>query len=487
MRRLFPLIALTIATGCAREQRNPAPPRIESKAAELPEQSSTIVIPVSADLDALARGLNERTPHVLWQIDERREACVAGRKVNLGLGRVKLTPDLGCRIVGRVVRGPIRVSGSGERLVITMPISATLTARNVGGVISKTATGAADVRAVGRLGIAGDWQPSAKVDIDYSWREPPGIDIVGQRITFVSKADEKLKGVVAKLERDLPKELSKLQLRRQLDGVWRKGFTSIELSKRNPPAWMRISPRRLGFGGYRVDGRQLRLTLSAEALTETFVGPRPADPVVTALPPPTRVDGRPGLRFFIPVLADYAQLEPVVERTLRKAAARGIDVKGVGPVEAEFGKVTVYATTGGRLAVGVKAKVKPRGGSLGATSGEVWLSALPYNDPGSQFVRARDVRLATATDSSVVDLLIALFDTAEVTDAVARALQHDFAPDYRKVLGKARAAIRERREGDFLLSADVTRVTNGAIKVTGGGLFMPIQAEGTAQIAYRPR
>ena len=482
----FALVGATLLAGCGRKT-DPAPPRISSDVAPFPDQSSTIVVPVSADLRMLERGLDANTPRTLWTIDERREKCVTGKRVNLGIGKVKILPDLGCRIVGRVTRGAIRVSGAGERLEIVMPVSARVAVRDVGGIAGETATGSALVRATGRLDVVGDWQPRATLDIAYDWREPPGIDIVGQRITFATRADEKLKGVVAKLERDLPREVARLNLRRELETVWSRAFTSIELSKRNPPAWMRITPRQLGFGGYRVEGRTLRLTLAAEALTQTFVGQRPADPTPTPLPPPTRTGGQPGLRFFIPVLADYAQLEPVVQRTLRKLAARGITLTGIGPVDVDFGTVTVYATQGGRLAIGVKAKVAPHDRSFAATSGEAWLTAQPYNEEGSQLVRARDVQLATRTDSRAVDLLVSLLDNVQVHEAVALALQHDFAPDYRKVLGKAQHAIGARQQGDFFLSTDVTRVTTGRLQVTGAGLFLPVRAEGSAQISYRPK
>ena len=59
-------------------------------------------------------------------------------------------------------------------------------------------------------------------------------------------------------------------------------------------------------------------------------------------------------------------------------------------------------------------------------------------------------------------------------------------PGYQKLLGKTRRAIGERREGDFVLSATVDRVTNGEIKATGAGLFLPVSAEGSARIVYRP-
>ena len=250
---------------------------------------------------------------------------------------------------------------------------------------------------------------------------------------------------------------------------------------------MRVTPRRLGFGGYRVNGRTLQLTLSAEALTETFVGPRPADPVPTPLPPPSPIPAARGLRFFVPVLADYHQLEPVVQRALRKLAARGITLRGIGAVDAQFGAVTIYATDNGKLAVGVDATAKAKDRPSLITKGKVWLTALPVNAENSQVLSARDVQLAAETDSVAVDLLVSLFKDGAVRQTIAQGLTHDFSPDYTKVLTKARTAIGARQEGDFCITAEITKVETGRLAVTGQGLFLPVRASGGARVAYRPR
>lgn len=480
------VIALLLA-GCGRTAGNPAPPRVDTPA-DLPQQTSTIVVPVTVDLATLETALNGQVPRQLWRIDRQEKACVQAQRVKLLGVRAKVTPDIGCRIVGQVTRGRIRLGGSGDRLVLTLPVNATIAARDVGGVLKgKTATGAAAVRAVVKLSVDRAWQPRAKVDIAYDWTEPPGIDFLGQRIKFVEKADDKLKGVIAGLERTLPQELAKLRARERLAGVWKEGFAVIELNRDKPPAWMRVTPQRLGFGGYRVGAGKVEMLLQAEALTETFVGDRPSDPAPTPLPPPTPRVGERGLRFFVPVIADYAQLEPVVLRTLVRRAAKGITLDKVGAVDAQFGKVTVYPTTGGRLAVGIEASVKARSHpGLTATRGSVWLSGIPYNDAGTQMVRVRDLRIATQTDREAVDLLIQLMLDPQVMEDIRTALSHDFGGDYQRVLAAARKAVAGRRLGDFTLSADVDRVRNGELKVAGQGLFLPVQADGTATIRYAP-
>jgi len=122
-----------------------------------------------------------------------------------------------------------------------------------------------------------------------------------------------------------------------------------------------------------------------------------------------------------------------------------------------------------------------------ATKGEVWLTAIPYNQAGSQLVRARDIRIAGNTDSRVANLLLALFGNSGVQESIRAGLTHDFANDYVKLLADVRREIGSRREGDFLFSVSVDEVRNGRIAVTGQGLFLPVEATGTATIAYRPR
>jgi hypothetical protein len=490
-------LALLLA-GCSGDAGNPAPKRVDT-APDIPKLASTIVVPVDAKLADLAAQINQATPQTLWRIDRQESACVPAQRVTacaikrnygscrIGIKNLKVTPNLSCRITGQAVRGPITLSGNGSVLTLTLPVRATVSAQDIGHIVKReTATATANVRATVRLSLIRDWNPAATVRIAYDWTNPPGITIFGKRITFVDKADAKLQGVIAGLERSLPQQLAKLRVRDKLSGAWRQGFTVIQLNRERPPVWMRTTPQRLGFGGYRVSGGDLLLDVQAQTLTETFVGDRPSDPAPTPLPPLATGLGQKGLAFNIPVLAQFKELQPVVQRALIKRAAKGIILPKLGAVDAQFGDVTIYATENGRLAVGVKVKAKLRSGLLGETKGEVWLSGLPVNEPNSEVIRIDDLTFATRTDSKTVNLLIALFSDPATLDSIRSALTEDFAKDYAKVLIAARRAIAGRREGDVLLSANITRVTHGKIVVTGQGLFLPVQAYGTATIAYRP-
>ena len=459
-----------------------APPRA-SDAIKSQPQSSIIAVPIAVDLSALSSAIEREVPRQLWTIDQPGQVCVPSTKVKVLFVKVK-TPTLHCRLVGQVVRGPMAISGSGRDIVVTMPISAVIHARNVGGLVKQeTATAKAQVRAIVHLDLAADWSLHGKVDIAYDWTKEPAVDFMGKHIELTSKADAKLQGVVAKLERTLPGEIAKLNFRSQIDQVWRSAFTSLLLNRDNPPVWMRVTPQQLQYGGYAVQGHQLVLRLGMKALTETFVGDRPADPARIALPSVHPLAADTGkLQFYVPVIADYAELEPVIAKALVKRSARPFTVPGVGDVFVAFGKVTAYGTNNGRIAVGLEFTALDADRRTTKSHGTIWLTGLPINQANTRQINFSDVSVDGATDSTGTNLLLKLANTPAFSDTIAGALAQNFTDDYDKLLGKIDRAIADKREGNLLIRADIQNVRTGSLKAAGNGLYLPVWGTGRASI-----
>ena len=480
-RLTFGLLAIggLTVSGCNRVPRK-APPRA-TDAISVPPQISTIDVPVSASLRQLAATLEREVPRALWSIDKPDQTCVASKKVKVLFAKIK-TPTLKCRIVGNVTRGTMSISGQGQDIVVTMPLHATISAKDLGGVFrQETATADARVRAVVKLDLAADWTLKGRVSIAYDWTDEPHMDFLGQRIEFTSKADEKLKGVIRRLEQTLPSELEKLHLRQQVANAWGSAFTSLSLNDANPPVWMRITPRVLTYGGYSIVGDHVRLRLGMKASTDTFVGARPQDSKPTPLPNYVRSDPTPSsILFAIPVIADYRQLEPVLAKALAKRSTRPFQVPGIGPVNARFGKVTIYGTDGGRIAVGLEFTASTPGGS--PSRGTVWLTALPVNQANSRTVSFTGLSVVGVTDSVGTGLLIDLANAPGVSETVADALTQNFAKDYDKLLGKIGRAIEEKRLGDLVVRAHITDIRTGQLKAAGQGVYLPVWGKGTASI-----
>lgn len=480
------ILSLAVS-GCAKDKADDVPPRATDTIALVP-QASVVSIPVTADLGELRTALEKEVPRTLWTIDKPNQTCAASRKVKVLIVKVK-TPIIKCRLVGQVTRGALAISGSGENLVVTMPMHAVIHAQDIGGVLKQeSATADAQVRAVARLDIQRDWRLTGKVDIKYDWTREPAVDLLGQHIVLTSQADAKLAGVVNRLERTLPRELAKLEFRRNVERAWRGAFTSLQLNRSNPPVWMRITPQSLNYGGYAIEGDTARLRLGMHAVTETYVGQRPADPKPTALPPVQRLAQKPGaLLFYVPVIADYAQLEPVVAEALAKRQVRPFEVPGIGPVYARFGKVTVYGTTGGRIAVGVILAVRDTAGNFGESSGTVWVTAKPINPPNTRRVMFEDLRVAGTTDRRTTNLMLRLANSPALSTTIADALAQNFAKDYDELVGKISRAIAEKRTGDLVIRARIDDVRTGSLKAAGRGLYLPVWGKGTAAVELDTR
>lgn len=505
MNRALPfLLLLAVLGGCNRGQPEP-PPRVED-VTQVPVTVSRVRVPVSAELAKLEALLEREIPLTLMTIDRQEKACVPAQKITVclkharkckgdackdvpckvGVKHAKVTPTMGCRIVGEVRRGPIRLSGKGELIHLHMPVSAEIEARDVGNVLSETATAQAEVRAVIRLAMTPDWQPTAKAEIDYSWTKKPGIELLGQRITFASKADPQVEKVLRQVEAALPRELAKLHPRARLEELWKSGFTSLELNRKNPPVWMRLTPQRLDYGGYHVADGRLHLNLELEAKAETFVGDRPPDPVPTPLPQSGSIVPMTGFKVTAPVIAAYSELEPVLQKALGKLEKKGIDLPGIGPVQVRFGKPSIYATEGGRLALGLAVEASKPGGDYD-TKGTVWMTGIPYNDPNSPVVKVRDLKIDAKTDRAAADLLVAIANSPDVRSEVEKALAQNFANDIAKLQGKINKALREKRVGDFILDAQVGEMRYGVVQALGQGAYLPVEVTGTGSLELAPQ
>jgi hypothetical protein len=255
-----------------------------------------------------------------------------------------------------------------------------------------------------------------------------------------------------------------------------------------PPAWLRITPQKLHFANYAINDGTLTLGIGATALTETFVGARPAVPPATPLPPPAPVppSGLGRFRVHVPVIADYAGLEALVEAALKQVETPAMQVRGVGAVDASFGKVSIHETAGGRLAIGLTMSaatprqwLRPRG--------TVWLTARVFNAPGSQQLEISDVTITGSPDSASFRLLLSVAQSRLVRDQIGRALSRDFSAEYARALAAARGALANRRVGEFVLEATIDTVKNGSLQAVGAGLYLPVDAEGTAMMRLEPK
>lgn len=472
--------------GCTSDTAVEPPPRA-TDAIAVPQVPSHIAVPVEADIGLLTRAIEAALPDRLWTINERNKRCVPPQRVRIFGESVPVTPAIRCDIVGEVRRGAVRLRGEGRDIIVELPLNATVRAERVAGTrLHETATGSAIAEARIRLTLNPDWHPAATVRLGYRWRQAPHVDFLGERIEFARDVDAKLAPVIRDLERALPRELAKLDLRPKVDRVWRQAFTVLSLNGENPPVWMRLTPQRLSYGGYRINGRTLTLDIGMDALTETYVGPKPEAKAPTRLPALARLDRRQSLDLFVPVVADYAELEPVIAEALQKRSRRPFVLPGFGPVMADFKTVRAYGTGEGRIAVGLRLSAQRVAESDQPTEGVVWVTARPVNAAGSLTVAFSDLQMVGATNKASRNLLLQLAQYPPVAEEIAKALTQNLTRDFNELRGKIDRAIINERQGDFLIRARLSEIETGGLRAAGQGLYLPLRAQGTAEVVFRP-
>ncbi|WP_227339924.1 DUF4403 family protein [Sphingopyxis sp. P8] len=482
------LLTMAVLAGCDPAKGGAEPPPRATDIAPSPSQLSTIAVPINADTAALKRALERAVPRTLWTINRREPRCVPPQEVKVLGRRIDVTPPIACTIVGRVTRGALRLRGEGDEIVVDVPLNARISARDVGGILKEeTANGSALAHARIRVELLSDWRTRGTARITYGWTKAPGIDFLGHRITFTEEADAKLRPVVRNVEREVNREIAKIDMRAQAADIWRQSFTTLSLNRENPPVWMRVTPKRILYGGYRIDGRRIRLDLGVEAVTETFVAKRPADPVPVPLPALDNGVPEPQLDIRVPVIAAYAQLQPVVDRALAKRAQRPFDLPKLGPMDVKFGKSTIYGAPGGRIAVGVDVDARLQIRSGDPTRGRIWMTAVPVTEAGSAKVQFTDLVVNGDSDGIGGDLLILLGRNEEFAPLIAEALSQNFTRDVAELETKIRRAVDERQKGAFVIRTRIDGFETGTIRAYGNGLYMPVRMTGGATVDYRPR
>ena len=470
--------SLLLFATCSRRASNVEPRRV-TQSSVIPPQSSSIAIPVIARVADLEAVLNQRLPATFTIGEAQLAACASAGFA----GRI------GCQFTGTVSRGAIRVTGGdANTLTIAVPVAGIINANELRRFVGEAPVSAnAEIEAVVRVGVVGDWQSDAAVSISYRWLLPPGFDVFGRRISAAAVADPIVTRLIARLEAEVPAYLQRLQPRARLADLWQQGFAVVPVNPHAPAVWLRVTPQALYFANYTVADGGLTLALGATAVTETFIGTKPAIPAATPLPLPAPIPpgGLSVFRAHVPIIADYAGLESFVETALKQVETPPMVVRGIGTVAADFDDVSIHATGDGRLAIGLSMSAGTQRQWL-RPRGTVWLTAKLVLAPGTQRLEVRDVRATGSPDTASFRLLLSVAQSRVVRDQIGRALTQDFAAQSNAAVATAKATLADKRLGDFVLSVKIDTVTNGALVVGGEGIYVPVDAVGTAQLRFAP-
>lgn len=470
-------------------------PPVTTEREDLPSGTSSLVVPVTISLDDLQAKLNEQVPTRLHAVDEDRDACVPATWIDKCILpklfksgcaqrlKTKVTPEIDCHVDGAVDRGAIAVAGQGDRIAITLPVSANITVRGRGEVgkhIQESANGSVTAAATVKAEIGGDWNPTATVDADYTWNDRIGVDVLGFRITFASKVDPKIREAIESFKAKIPALLAKVDVRAMAERGWRAAHAVVQVGSA-PDIWLRIAPRSVGFDGLRIEGRNLTTNIMLTGDAATFVGERPAAAEPLPLPALQKSLPGPGFAFSVPVTVDFPALAALAEKALKVGTRRDIEVPKVGKVAVTFRTVTVHQTAARRLAVGVTLDADAPS-ALFDTRGTIWLTAAVTFDNQRKRVSLAEFDIFSSTDNAPVDLLAAILRTDPVNAILRESLEYDFTALHAAALAKAGKAMTRQLSADAYVVGSVRSLDAERMVVGPDALVLLLSAKGTAEV-----
>jgi hypothetical protein len=470
----------------------------------MPARDSTVVVPVSISISQLRAKLNAEVPTRIYSIDEDRDACVPkqtakvcllphpeisffGHKVqDASCGQWLITdvsPAVDCHLSGAVDRGDIQLTASGSTLNVSVPLSASITARGRGEIgknIQATANGAMVLSARIAADIDSNWVPELTVDPGYTWTQPPNFHILGIEVTIADKVDPPLRNAMSQFKDVLLRRVQDLQLRKSAEDLWNRAYEPVSVSN-NPDVWVRFTPREVGLTGISSDDQSLSMTLMASGVTETFVGRKPTASPRVPLPSLRKDIPQAGFVFYLPSYADYSVASAVLKNLLRIGDSQLLEIPVLGKTQVTFTDVTLYPTTDGAIAVGISIKAKPPQQWF-ATTGTVWIKGKIKIDNAAQRLEPEGLDYGATTDNAATNLLVSIARLDAIKRKIETSLTYDFSKEYSNSLKRANAALNQTLPNGIVLTGAIAQASVDQIAPTPHGIYVGMAILGSLRI-----
>lgn len=440
------------------------PPLIADK--DIPASTaSSVSATVQFSLSSLDRALERKIPKRLASINDRGSSCwhrrILGRMVNID-----------CEYSGYVERtGPVSLRAEDGRLVATMPLFGTVSGQGIGRfarLLHGTGEGALTVYATSRPRLRPDWSVALDMSEGFRWQEPPVLQILGFRIDLTRYIEPKIRGQVARIQRDAASSVAAMNIRGKAETAWRQMFTPVKIID-SPAVWLTMTPSSVAFSGMRARGDSLEGSIEIAGSTATTIGSEP--PATTPRPLPTLakdVESPGKFSVIVPVNISYDQIRQKIQDFMTARAQNG------GPGVKE---VSIYPSSG-KIVAGLHVK------SGNDTERDAWIyvTATPAIDVDAQTLQFSN--LSVAADSSAEDASSATLGDPSFLQDLRQQLSQTFQTQWQAALSSANARLSRPLGNGFRSEGHLASAGLSSIALLPDGMRINLRADGELRLLY---
>ncbi len=327
-----------------------------------------------------------------------------------------------------------------------------------------------DLNFLTRLSIDPNWKISTSTTPNgYKWISEPKVKIGFFEIPITGIIEKIMDRELPNVVQTVDREVGKINLKPQVETAW-KAVQEPFLLNEGYQAWLKVTPQALMMTPLGNKGRNVRVSVGMTAITETFVGSKPTQAVMAAVPPLKIVD-KMEEKFEVGMITEvsYPQIRKMaLEQTQNKTyefkegkykiTVNDIDVYGQGE------NMVVAATLSGAL------------------NGKVYLKGKPYYDAATTSIRIKDMDYDLDTRNKL----------AKTADWLAhgkflKMMEPYFAFSVAPQLEEGKKQIQENLAGNkfnknIQLAGKLNELVPGAMYVTPAGIQAVITARGKLDV-----
>ena len=370
------LLALILLASCQQTtQLNTTAPAAEAPVApRLERQLSTLSVPITVSMTALADRLNRELTGVLYRDD------------NLDGDNVAVTVSKAA---------PLTLSGAADRLSLRLPLRIKAKGRwlwepcKLCPKVDKVEETEFDLvaKSMSRVQLGEDYRLLSTSEVDFEWgNQRPELHLGPLTIGLARFVEPVMRRQLADIAARLDSELgNRLSLKTPLLRAWTQVQQPVLLDGRSQ-TWLLIQPQALRVSPLRADDGRLFVRVGVTSFLETLTGPKPKVAVNRTLPP-LLTDGRlsDDARITVsgevpyPEATRLARVE-LATKTFTFNAKDQLTINDVNVSGAGRQLVLMLDVTGHTHAGFFKKQLV----------GKVYLKATPYYDGATQTIRLRD-------------------------------------------------------------------------------------------------
>lgn len=459
---------------------------------------SVISIPVVIDLDYLEQRINSDLPGRLATVNENNMLCVPaewakwdypcfrGIKWYSCEGKTKVTPDIYCDVNGYVDRrGGISISGSGETLLFSMAVHASVTAK---AVVQETAEADATFFVSATPRIDQDWNPTLTVESDFRWDNRPELRLFNFiKITIGSKVEPELREKMKEFESKIPSLISELDIKSDVQGFWNLIQEPIQIST-DPKVFALFKPTHVGFSGLNVEGRSLKAQISIGGETSVIVGDPPSVVPIALLPLNVEPTSDGFFSLSVPAIIKESAAQEAINKFLKEPIEIEITEGELGGVlTASNMEISFKSASGIKLRSDVS--YDNRSNFLAFFDVFDWFDfdgiaefdVVPLVDADRNVVLAQSIRLDSETSSSLADTLVAVLDLPLIRDQLAKTVQYDFSGDLTEGIARANEAMNVSLADGIRVSGTLEAAGARDLVVSDDSIAIFVHAKGSFQ------